>query len=70
MASRNKSGRTRLQIIRALAHGDGKRKMVVNCLFDTRAERSFVREDVAQEFSLPGGLVRRLNRVAATVITK
>ncbi|KRX75218.1 hypothetical protein T06_7438 [Trichinella sp. T6] len=37
MASRNTSGKTRLQIIRALAHGDGKRKMVVNCQFDTGA---------------------------------
>ncbi|XP_003369099.1 hypothetical protein Tsp_04525 [Trichinella spiralis] len=28
--------------------------MVVNCLFDTGAERSFVREDVAQELGLRG----------------
>ncbi|KRZ35570.1 hypothetical protein T4C_5897 [Trichinella pseudospiralis] len=38
-----------LQIIRALAHGNGDQRMVVNCLFDTGAERSFVRADVAQE---------------------
>ncbi|KAL1246305.1 Histidine--tRNA ligase [Trichinella spiralis] len=35
--------------------------MVVNCLFDTGAERSFVREDVAQEFGL------RLEKLSVTV---
>ncbi|KRZ30473.1 hypothetical protein T4B_4446 [Trichinella pseudospiralis] len=54
LVSQNKSGRARLQIVRALAHGDGDRRRVVNCLFDTGAERSFVREDVAQELGLRG----------------
>ncbi|KRX12617.1 hypothetical protein T07_7147 [Trichinella nelsoni] len=49
LASRNKSGRSRLQIVWAFAHGNGDQRIVVNCLFDTGAERSFVREDVAQE---------------------
>ncbi|KRZ57270.1 hypothetical protein T02_11348 [Trichinella nativa] len=46
------SGGTRLQIIRARAHSDGGKKMVVNCLFDTAAEPSFIREDVTQELQL------------------
>ncbi|KRY58771.1 hypothetical protein T03_7489 [Trichinella britovi] len=54
LASRIKSGRARLQIVRAFAHGNGDRRMVVNCLFDTGAERSFIREDVAQELGLRG----------------
>ncbi|KRY55050.1 hypothetical protein T03_8481 [Trichinella britovi] len=54
LASRIKSGRARLQIVRAFAHGTGDRRMVVNCLFDTGAERSFIREDVAQELGLRG----------------
>ncbi|KRY86531.1 hypothetical protein T4D_7652 [Trichinella pseudospiralis] len=54
LVSRNKSGTARLQIVRALAHGDGDRRRVVNCLFDTGAERSFFREDVAQELGLRG----------------
>ncbi|KRZ15180.1 hypothetical protein T11_18262 [Trichinella zimbabwensis] len=41
-------------IIWALAHSDGGEKMVVNCLFDTAAERSFIRADVAHELSLRG----------------
>ncbi|KRZ00626.1 hypothetical protein T11_4630 [Trichinella zimbabwensis] len=43
-----------MQTIRAIAYGEGDRKMVVNCLFGTGAERSFVREDVAQELGLRG----------------
>ncbi|KRZ18721.1 hypothetical protein T11_10456 [Trichinella zimbabwensis] len=54
LASLDKSGRTRMQTIRAIAYGEGDRKMVVNCLFGTGAERSFVREDVAQELGLRG----------------
>ncbi|KAL1232270.1 putative transcriptional regulatory protein [Trichinella spiralis] len=52
LTSGDESGGTRLQIIRARAHSDGGKKMVVNCLFDTAAERSFIREDVAQELQL------------------
>ncbi|KRZ75666.1 hypothetical protein T10_11403, partial [Trichinella papuae] len=54
LASFDESGGTRLQIIRALAHGDGGEKMVVNCLFDTAAERSFIRADLARELDLRG----------------
>ncbi|KRY83942.1 hypothetical protein T4D_9074 [Trichinella pseudospiralis] len=65
------SGGSRLQIIRALAHGDGGKKMVVNCLFVTAAQRSFIREDVAHELGLrevtacellAGPLVRKARR--------
>ncbi|KRX32999.1 hypothetical protein T05_11275 [Trichinella murrelli] len=52
LTSGDESGGTRLQIIRARAHSDGGKKMVVNCLFDTAAERSFIREDVTQELQL------------------
>ncbi|KRY28061.1 hypothetical protein T01_5854 [Trichinella spiralis] len=52
LTSGDESGGTRLQIIRARAHSDGGKKMVVNCLFDTAAERSFIRENVAQELQL------------------
>ncbi|KRY52466.1 hypothetical protein T03_13962 [Trichinella britovi] len=45
MASRNTSGRTRLQIIRALAHGDGKRKMVE--LSGLSSERMWHRSSVS-----------------------
>ncbi|KRY09552.1 hypothetical protein T12_13637 [Trichinella patagoniensis] len=52
LTSGDESGGTRLQIIWARAHSDGGKKMVVNCLFDTAAERSFIREDVTQELQL------------------
>ncbi|OUC48713.1 hypothetical protein D917_06009 [Trichinella nativa] len=52
LTSGDESGGTRLQIIRARGHSDGGKKMVVNCLFDTAAERSFIREDVTQELQL------------------
>ncbi|KRZ27802.1 hypothetical protein T4B_1439 [Trichinella pseudospiralis] len=42
------------KIIRVHAHRDGCEKMVVNCLFDSAVERSFIREDVAHELSLGG----------------
>ncbi|KRZ91502.1 hypothetical protein T08_860 [Trichinella sp. T8] len=52
LTSGDESGGTRLQIIWARAQSDGGKKMVVNCLFDTAAERSFIREDVTQELQL------------------
>ncbi|KRZ66613.1 hypothetical protein T10_7670 [Trichinella papuae] len=54
LVSFDEEGGTRLQIIRALAHGDGDKQMVVNCMFDTAAERSFIRADVARELGLRG----------------
>ncbi|KRZ17369.1 hypothetical protein T11_14827 [Trichinella zimbabwensis] len=54
LVSFDEAGGTRLQIIRALAHGDGGEQMVVNCMFDTAAERSFIRADVARKLALRG----------------
>ncbi|KRY33161.1 RNA-binding protein 28, partial [Trichinella spiralis] len=45
---------TRLQTVWAIAHGDEGRIMTVNCLFDSAAERSFIRQDVADELGLKG----------------
>ncbi|KAL1236821.1 Elongation factor [Trichinella spiralis] len=44
------SGGNRFQIIRAFAHGNGGEKMVLNCLFDRAAERSFT-ADVARKLA-------------------
>ncbi|XP_003368157.1 conserved hypothetical protein [Trichinella spiralis] len=41
----------RCRIIRAFAHGNGGEKMVLNCLFDRAAERSFT-ADVARKLGL------------------
>ncbi|KRY90401.1 hypothetical protein T4D_4605 [Trichinella pseudospiralis] len=49
--SGDESGGTRLQVIQTLVHGDGGAKIVVNFLFDSAAERSFIREDVAHQRS-------------------
>ncbi|KRZ54421.1 hypothetical protein T02_9341 [Trichinella nativa] len=42
------------QIIKVVAHGAHGRKRLVNCLFNTGAERSLVRQDVADELKLAG----------------
>ncbi|KRX75420.1 Death-associated protein kinase dapk-1 [Trichinella sp. T6] len=54
LTSRIKSGRARLQIVNAFAHGSGDQRMVVNCLFDMGAEQFFIREDVTRELGLRG----------------
>ncbi|KRZ04078.1 hypothetical protein T11_4559 [Trichinella zimbabwensis] len=46
--------RIRFQTIRAIAHGTDGKRMTVNCLFDSAAERTLVREDVAQTLGLAG----------------
>ncbi|KRY46853.1 hypothetical protein T03_17111, partial [Trichinella britovi] len=46
--------RIRFQTIRAIAHGAEGKRMTVNCLFDSAAERTLVREDVAQTLRLAG----------------
>ncbi|XP_003372595.1 hypothetical protein Tsp_10353 [Trichinella spiralis] len=46
--------RIRFQTIRAIAHGAEGKRMTVNCLFDSAAERTLVREDVAQTLGLAG----------------
>ncbi|KRZ33794.1 hypothetical protein T4B_14459 [Trichinella pseudospiralis] len=45
---------TCLQTVRAIAHDDEGRMMTVNCLFDSAAERSFIRQDVADGLGLKG----------------
>ncbi|KRZ02760.1 hypothetical protein T11_14112 [Trichinella zimbabwensis] len=47
-------GWSRFQMIKAVAHGAHGRKRLVNCLLDTGAERSLVRQDVADELELAG----------------
>ncbi|KRX21135.1 RNA-binding protein 28, partial [Trichinella nelsoni] len=54
LASIDASIGTRLQTVWAIAHGDEGRIMTVNCLFDSAAERSFIRQDVADELGLKG----------------
>ncbi|KRY26929.1 hypothetical protein T01_2962 [Trichinella spiralis] len=49
-----KHGWSRFQMIKAVAHGAHGRKRLVNCLLDTGAERSLVRQDVADELKLAG----------------
>ncbi|XP_003367212.1 hypothetical protein Tsp_14493, partial [Trichinella spiralis] len=46
--------RIRFQTIRAIAHGTEGKRMTVNCLFDSAAERTLVREDVSQTLGLAG----------------
>ncbi|KRX65791.1 hypothetical protein T06_15700, partial [Trichinella sp. T6] len=46
--------RIRFQTIRAIAHGTDGKRMTVNCLFDSAAERTLVRENVAQTLRLAG----------------
>ncbi|KRZ56424.1 hypothetical protein T02_3210 [Trichinella nativa] len=46
--------RIRFQTIRAIAHGTDGKRMTVNCLYDSAAERTLVREDVAQTLRLAG----------------
>ncbi|KRY32885.1 hypothetical protein T03_18089, partial [Trichinella britovi] len=46
--------RIRFQTIRAIAHGTDGKQVIVNCLFDSAAERTLVREDVAQNLGLAG----------------
>ncbi|XP_003371011.1 hypothetical cytosolic protein, partial [Trichinella spiralis] len=47
-------GWSRFQVIKAVAYGAHGRKRLVNCLLDTGAERSLVRQDVADELKLAG----------------
>ncbi|KRY76216.1 hypothetical protein T4B_6818 [Trichinella pseudospiralis] len=49
-------GWSRFQMIKAVAHGTHGRKRLVNCLMDTGAERSLVRQDVANELKLAGDI--------------
>ncbi|KRX14506.1 hypothetical protein T07_4786, partial [Trichinella nelsoni] len=46
--------RIRFQTKRAIAHGAEGKQMTVNCLFDSAAERTLVREYVAQTLRLAG----------------
>ncbi|KRY46643.1 hypothetical protein T03_6523 [Trichinella britovi] len=46
--------RIRFQTIRAIAYGTEGKQMTVNCQFDSAAERTLVREDVAQTLGLAG----------------
>ncbi|KRX51525.1 hypothetical protein T09_6079, partial [Trichinella sp. T9] len=44
----------RLPVVRAMAHGEKRKKKLVNCLLDTGSERSLIRNDVADELDLQG----------------
>ncbi|XP_003368715.1 Tas retrotransposon peptidase A16 superfamily [Trichinella spiralis] len=46
--------RIRFQTKRGIAHGAEGKQMTVNCLFDSAAERTLVREDVAQTLRIAG----------------
>ncbi|KRY39815.1 hypothetical protein T01_3429 [Trichinella spiralis] len=58
------SGGNRFQIIRAFAHGNGGEKMVLNCLFDRAAERSFT-ADVARKLVRCSRSLSRIAEVTA-----
>ncbi|KRZ75318.1 hypothetical protein T10_11327 [Trichinella papuae] len=52
LTSTHSPARIRFQTIRAIAHGAEGNRIIVNCLFDSAAERTLVREDVAQILGL------------------
>ncbi|KRZ75456.1 hypothetical protein T10_7931 [Trichinella papuae] len=46
--------RVRFQTVKAIAHGANGKQLVINCLFDSGAERTLVTEDTAKALGLVG----------------